>query len=204
MTMGNPSERSEGAAVLPRNRLPAPPRTPSFPAGERRVSGTVPKYAATANSATAPEAAPKPPQTLAPSPALPAEGFRAEEPVSFDKRLTPVVPALWPEPVTARANLAPISVSPASQPGPAISVSPAPASSEHPFWDTPPAYSMPPADLVSQRPLPKPSRARALLTKLVFMLILCAVAMLLCYEISVAYHLPWLDPRLLAGRLLSG
>jgi hypothetical protein len=129
--------------------------------------------------------------------AVAASGDVVEVPVlSQPEPAISVSPASHPEPA--------ISASPASQPQPVISMSPGPESSEHAFWDAPPAYSMPPADLVSQRPLPNPSWARSLLTRLVFVLILCAAATLLCYEISVAYHLPWLDPRLLAARFRSG
>ena len=160
--------------MLPESRLPLPPRTPSFWPGEPRgVSGTAPKEgppthsaATTANAVVAPE------------------GFPAQESVSFDKLLTPVVPAGWPE-------------------NDEESVVPS-ADVEHTFWTAPPAYSTPPDEPFVELPPARLSWARSMLMQVLFMIILFGVAMLLCYEISVAYHLPWIDPRRLVARLRSG
>jgi hypothetical protein len=63
---------------------------------------------------------------------------------------------------------------------------------------------MPPANLFSERPHRKASGARSLLTKFLFVAVISAIAMLLCYEISVAFRLPQLDPRVLFRHLRSG
>jgi hypothetical protein len=158
------------------------------------------------------------------------EEFRLEEPSSFDKRLTPVVPASWPEneppgagataqpeePIGADATVRPeestsaASVPPApettavtpSQRSISISLTPS-AGSEPVFWDTAPKYSVPPASLVSEHPLPPPSPRRARLTKLLFAAIVGVALGLLYYEASIAYHVPWQNPRLLVQRVQS-
>ena len=229
--MGNPSERAGQPAALDRHRLPESPRTPSPPLGDgRHVSG--------------------------PSPALAPERFAPDEAPSFDRRLTPVVPASWPESESVGSNAPPMSPAIAPSPdggvstergperaattpepdatppmhdGPtiattssvpagemteageatavtpsqrkiSISLAPSPAS-EHSFFEMPPKYSVPPPTFLSEPPRPKPSRARSLTTKLLFVLALCAAVTLLCYEVAIAYQVPWLDPRWLIQRI---
>jgi hypothetical protein len=84
-----------------------------------------------------------------------------------------------------------------------ISLTPSPTS-EHPFWDTPPKYSLPPPSFVSEPPRPKPSRARSLTSKLLFVVVFFCAATLLGYAVSIEYHVPWLDPRWLLARLRLG
>ena len=228
--MGNPSERAGQAAPLDRHRLPESPRTPAVPLGDgRHLSG--------------------------PSPALTTERFAPDEAPSFDKRLTPVVPAPLPESEYVGANAMPTSPALAptadsgvsteraagtlaqdsTRPAPdgpttattssipavemteageatavtpsqrkiSISLAPSPAS-EQSFFETPPKYSVPPPIFLSEPPRPKPSRARSLTTKLLFVLALCAAITLLCYEVSIAYQVPWLDPRWLIGQIRFG
>jgi hypothetical protein len=212
--------------------LPESPRTPVHPLGDGRdVSG--------------------------PSPALADGRFAPDEAPSFDRRLTPVVPASWPE-TESGSNATPMSPSiapitdggvsnergpersatpehDATRPipdgptmattssGPAvamteageatavtpsqrkisISLAPSPAS-EHSFFETPPKYSVPPPSFLSEPPRPTPSRARSLTTKLLFVVALCAAITLLCYEVSIAYQVPWLDPRWLIAQIRFG
>jgi len=68
---------------------------------------------------------------------------------------------------------------------------------EQEFWDRRPSLrpSSLPSLRTSQLPLPPPSFMRRFLTKLVFFTILSAVLLLLATEISIRFHLPWLDPR---------
>lgn len=231
--MGNPSERAGQAASLDRHRSSESPGTPALPLDDgRHVSG--------------------------PPPALATERFAPDEVASFDKRLTPVVPAPWPESESA-ANATPMSpgIAPitdggvSTTPGPeraaatpeqdstrpvpdgptiattssvpagemtesgeatavtpsqrkiSISLAPSPAS-EHSFFEMPPKYSVPPPSFLSEPPRPKPSHARALTTKLLFVIALCAAITLLCYEVSIAYQVPWLDPRWLIGQIRFG
>ena len=99
------------AAALPQNRLPLPPRTPPVPLSEQRaISRPASRHpeAEPPASATVPKAPRHPSREPLPSIDLPVE-FWPEEPASFDRRLTPVVPAFWPE------NRVP----PVSQSGPA-------------------------------------------------------------------------------------
>ena len=87
------------AAALPQNRLPLPPRTPPVPLSEHRaISRRASRHpeAEPPASATVPKAPRHPSREPLPSIDLPVE-FWPEEPASFDRRLTPVVPALWPE-----------------------------------------------------------------------------------------------------------
>ena len=93
------------------------------------------------------------------------------------------------------------AVTPSQRP---ISISLAPSpTSDHPFWDSPPKYSVPPP-ILSEPPLPKPSRRRSLTAKLLFTGVLFAAVALLCYEASIVYHVPWLDPRWLMSRIRLG
>jgi hypothetical protein len=84
-----------------------------------------------------------------------------------------------------------------------ISLAPSPTS-EHSFFDMPPKYSVPPPSFVSEPPLPKPSRMRSLTTRLLFVFAFCAAVTLLWYELSIAYGVPWLDPRSLIERIRFG
>jgi hypothetical protein len=149
---------------------------------------------------------------------LATKRFAPEE--SFDKRLTPVVPAPehpstrpGPDGVTLEALSASVPAGETKEAGEATAVTPsqrkisislAPSpTSEHSFFDMPPKYSVPPPSF-SEPPLPKPSRLRSLSTKFLFVLALCAAVTLLCYEVSIAYRIPWLDPRSLIGRIRFG
>ena len=165
-------------------RFPRPPRTPSLGVGAvGAVSGT--------QRVQAPQAS--------------DEGvFPAEEPSSFDTRRTPVVPAQWPERAgDERATLP----APSPEPAPSAEVKITVAERQEGdvgdpgFFEAPPKYSAPPEVLVSEPPRPRPSPLRWMLTRLLFGLVLCAIATLACYELTIAFHLPWLDPRLLLGRL---
>ena len=144
------------------------------------------------------------PRRSGPSPAGAVE-FRAEESPSYDKRLTPVVPASWPENEPVDLHSEPpapqaVAVTP-SQRAISISLTP-PAGAEPVFWDTAPKYSVPPASF-SEPPLPQPSRRRARITKFLFTGIVGIAIALLYYEASIAYHVPWQDPRLLIDRIRS-
>jgi hypothetical protein len=197
--MGKPSEGAGGAALPEGDRFPSPPRAPELAAGEaRRLSG---KQARPADSDSPIVTVSGPvPRRSGPSPAGAVE-FRAEEAPSYDKRLTPVVPASWPEsePVEPHSEPA-VAVTP-SQRAISISLNP-PAGAEPVFWDTAPKYSVPPASF-SEPPLPQPSRRRAVITKVLFTGIVGIVIALLYYEASIAYHVPWQDPRLLIDRIRS-
>jgi hypothetical protein len=221
--VGNPSDRAGQTALLRDNRLPVSPRTPALPFGGRgSISGAQPKHPATElASATTPKEPPRPPNPSGPAPIFQGDRFGAEEPSSFDSRLTPVVPVTWPDekrkdtsrvadavafPVPENsAPVAPVSSEITAIPGAekelveaaslapsqTISVSLTPSgSSEHAFWDSPPKYSVPPATFFSESPRALPARRRSVLTKLLFVAIVCAVIVLLCYEISVQSHTP--------------
>ena len=84
-----------------------------------------------------------------------------------------------------------------------ISLTPPASSEQRVFWDMPPKYSVPPASLVSDRPLPVPSRRRALMTRLLFGAIAGAAVALLYYEASIVYGVSWQNPRLLLERIQS-
>ena len=107
-TMGNPSERAGQAASLNHHRLPAPARTPALGDG-RHASGTLPRPSNVARGAGASETHAMSTHRSGPSPALGTERFAAEEAPSFDKRLTPVVPASWPETEETGADATPRS-----------------------------------------------------------------------------------------------
>jgi len=176
-------------------RLPSPPRTPSFdPSNPGAVSGT---------------------RLI---PAAPRDGeFPAEEPSSFDTRRTPVVPAKWPvsddesRPTrpppegptvesgtpevdgTAARDASAAAPAPVSQ---AVSISLVPpANGEPDFFETPPQYSIAPPFVIAEPPTVPASPLRTMLSKLLFTTIACAVVILLSYEVSVALHVPALDPR---------
>ena len=84
-----------------------------------------------------------------------------------------------------------------------ISISLAPSPVSDSFFETPPKYSLPPPSF-SEPPLPKPSRRRSLATKLLFVFAIFAAVTLLCYEVSIAYRVPWLDPRWIIDRIRFG
>src|SRR6185503_20472129 len=77
-----------------------------------------------------------------------------------------------------------VAVTP-SQRSISISLTPPASSEQRVFWDMPPKYSVPPPSLVSDRPLPVPSRRRARVTRLLFGAIVGAVVALLYYEASI-------------------
>jgi hypothetical protein len=115
--------------------------------------------------------------------ASPVDPYSLTEPVP----LPPAAPYAQTEPAEAFAL----------QPLPQPVVSPPSPQPEPEFWDRRP--SLRPSSLsslrTSQLPLPPPSFLRRFLTKLVFFTILSAVLLLLATEISIRFHLPWLDPR---------
>lgn len=95
-SMGIPSERGARVAALPGHRLPPPPRTPAF--DERGISGVMPTSARTMpDPRTTGDEAKTPPNARAAAAEPAGEAFRAEEPPSFDARLTPVVRASRPD-----------------------------------------------------------------------------------------------------------
>src|SRR4026208_699042 len=49
---------------------------------------------------------------------------------------------------------------------------------------------------ISSPPMPRPSARRTFWTKVLFVAIIVAVALLVAMEISIVKNLPWLDPRL--------
>jgi hypothetical protein len=118
--MGHRFKQVDRAAALPQNRLPLPPRAPAIPLSEQRAisrPGSI-HPGQPPISATVPKASWQPPREPAPSLDLPVE-FWAEEPVSFDRRLTPVVPAFRPEnhPAPSSAPAAKrVAVAPRSRP----------------------------------------------------------------------------------------
>jgi hypothetical protein len=107
--MGHRFKQVDRAAALPQNRLPLPPRTPATPLSEQRAisrPGSI-HPGPPPISATVPKAPRQPPREPAPSLDLPVE-FWAEEPASFDRRLTPVVPAFRPEKRAAPSSAPPV------------------------------------------------------------------------------------------------
>jgi hypothetical protein len=204
-------------------RFPPPPRAPSLSGGPRSASGTQPR----SGTESSPAALEQPVlHRSGPSPAH-THAFRAEEPPSFDKRLTPVVPASWPEHEASTAKAPRVALEPAavstSEPPPLISVKPAadievmptpsqktpsislaPASGEHAFWEAAPKYSVAPERLITDPPRAVPSRGRAWLTRFLFVAVVGVVLGLLYYEASIAYHVPWRNPGLLVERIRFG
>src|SRR5690348_4706577 len=83
---------------------------------------------------------PPPPRTPSLSTPAAAPAFQPEESPSFDKRLTPVIPASWPDedaPTGSYTRLAPETpAEPSAQASRLISMSPA-AATENAFWDAP-------------------------------------------------------------------
>jgi hypothetical protein len=92
------------------------------------------------------------------------------------------------------------------KPGPALGNTDGPSmaafpltrpSSKHEVWSGPPGES---GELdieidEAESPPPRPPRGRSILSKVIFLAIFSVALTLLACEISIAFKVPWLDPR---------